>query len=109
MSLWFSHPLFLPSLIIAITIVLWATLAVAGVYDRAAVFGGDDRQNCAAGSDLWRVCLVSILAFPAASFSGIAIRKTAAGGPCGTGAIGATDGLWPLMVGASSSAMRWPS
>jgi hypothetical protein len=25
MSLWFSHPLFLPSLIIAITIVLWAT------------------------------------------------------------------------------------
>ncbi len=25
MSLWFSHPLFLPSLIIAITILLWAT------------------------------------------------------------------------------------
>ena len=25
MSLWFSHPLFLPSLILGVTIVLWAT------------------------------------------------------------------------------------
>jgi Ca2+/Na+ antiporter len=25
MSLWFTHPLFLPSLIVGVTIVLWAT------------------------------------------------------------------------------------
>lgn len=77
MSLWFSHPLFLPSLIIAITIVLWATsllpefmtallffaaAMIAKIAPPEAIFGGF------ASSAFWLVFSGFVL--------GIAIRKT---------------------------------
>ncbi|SUG68690.1 putative periplasmic protein [Salmonella enterica subsp. enterica] len=53
MSLWLSHPLFLPSIIVGVTILLWGDFATAGVYDRTAIFccGDGTRESSCAGGD----------------------------------------------------------
>ncbi|SQI27998.1 integral membrane protein [Salmonella enterica subsp. arizonae] len=63
MSLWLSHPLFLPSLVVGITVLLWATsllpeFIIALLFFTVAMAA----KNCAAGYDLRWFCLFSFLA-----------------------------------------------
>lgn len=63
MSLWLTHPLFLPSLIVGVTIVLWATsllpeFITALLFFAAAMMA----KNRSAGGDLRRLCLFGVLA-----------------------------------------------
>ncbi len=101
MSLWFSHPLFLPSLIIAITIVLWATsllpefmtallffaaAMIAKIAPPEAIFGGF------ASSAFWLVFSGFVL--------GIAIRKTGLADRAAQALSARLTDSWPLMVGS---------
>ncbi len=93
MSLWLSHPLFLPSIIVGLTILLWATsllpefmtallffaaAMIAKIAPPEVIFGGF------ASSAFWLVFSGFVL--------GIAIRNRA-GGQGGTGAFVASDGF----------------
>ncbi|STU49938.1 di- and tricarboxylate transporter [Klebsiella pneumoniae] len=89
MSLWLTHPLFLPSLIVGVTIVLWATsllpefitallffaaAMMAKIAPPEVIFGGF------ASSAFWLVFSGFVL--------GIAIRKTGLADRAGAGAVG---------------------
>ncbi|MBD3707132.1 anion permease [Enterobacter hormaechei] len=89
MSLWLTHPLLLPSLIVGVTIVLWATSLLpefitallfftaamaARIAPPEVIFGGF------ASSAFWLVFSGFVL--------GVAIRKTGLGGQGRPGAVG---------------------
>ena len=99
MSLWFSHPLFLPSLIVGVTILLWATsllpeFITALLFFAAAmtakiappdvIFGGF------ASSAFWLVFSGFVL--------GIAIRKTGLADRAARALSARLTDSWPLMV-----------
>ena len=101
MSLWFSHPLFLPSIIVGVTIVLWATsllpeFITALLFFAAAmtakiappdvIFGGF------ASSAFWLVFSGFVL--------GIAIRKTGLADRAARALSSRLTDSWPLMVGS---------
>lgn len=99
MSLWFSHPLFIPTLIILMTIVLWATsllpefvtallffavAMVAKIAPPETIFGGF------ASSAFWLVFSGFVL--------GVAIRKTGLADRAAQAMSAHLTGSWPLMV-----------
>ncbi|MGL4727026.1 MAG: SLC13 family permease [Scandinavium sp.] len=99
MSLWLSHPLFLPSLIVGLTIVLWATsllpefitallfftlAMVAKIAPPDVIFGGF------ASSAFWLVFSGFVL--------GIAIRKTGLADRAARALSARMTDSWPLMV-----------
>jgi di/tricarboxylate transporter len=99
MSLWFSHPLFLPSLIVGLTILLWATSLLpefitallfftvamaAKIAPPEVIFGGF------ASSAFWLVFSGFVL--------GIAIRKTGLADRAALALSGRLTDSWPLMV-----------
>ena len=99
MSLWFAHPLFLPSLIVGVTIVLWATSLLpefitallfftAAMVSRIAppdvIFGGF------ASSAFWLVFSGFVL--------GVAIRKTGLADRAARALSARLTDSWPLMV-----------
>ncbi|VEA14311.1 integral membrane protein [Salmonella enterica subsp. enterica] len=99
MSLWLSHPLFLPSLVVGITILLWATsllpefitallfftIAMAAkIAPPETIFGGF------ASSAFWLVFSGFVL--------GIAIRKTALADRAARALSAKLTDSWPLMV-----------
>ena len=99
MSLWLTHPLFIPSLVVGITILLWATsllpefitallfFAVAMVAKIAppdVIFGGF------ASSAFWLVFSGFVL--------GIAIRKTGLADRAARALSSRLTDSWPLMV-----------
>lgn len=101
MSLWFSHPLFLPSLIVGVTIVLWATsllpefitallffaaAMVAKIAPPDVIFGGF------ASSAFWLVFSGFVL--------GVAIRKTGLADRAARALSARLTDSWPLMVGS---------
>lgn len=101
MSLWFAHPLFLPSLIVALTIILWATsllpefitallfftLAMtAKIAPPDVIFGGF------ASSAFWLVFSGFVL--------GVAIRKTGLADRAARVLSGRLTDSWPQMVGS---------
>ena len=101
MSLWFSHPLFLPSIIVGVTIVLWATsllpeFITALLFFAAAmtakiappdvIFGGF------ASSAFWLVFSGFVL--------GIAIRKTGLADRAARALSSRLTDSWLLMVGS---------
>lgn len=101
MSLWFSHPLFLPSLIVGVTIVLWATsllpefitallffaaAMVAKIAPPDVIFGGF------ASSAFWLVFSGFVL--------GVAIRKTGLADRAARVLSARLTDSWPLMVGS---------
>lgn len=99
MSLWFSHPLFLPSLILGVTIVLWATsllpefitallfftvAMVAKIAPPDVLFGGF------ASSAFWLVFSGFVL--------GVAIRKTGLADRAARALSARLTDSWPRMV-----------
>ena len=101
MSLWFSHPLFLPSVIVGVTIVLWATsllpefitallffaaAMVAKIAPPDVIFGGF------ASSAFWLVFSGFVL--------GVAIRKTGLADRAARALSARLTDSWPLMVGS---------
>lgn len=99
MSLWFSHPLFLPSLVVGVTIVLWATsllpefitallffsvAMVAKIAPPDVIFGGF------ASSAFWLVFSGFVL--------GVAIRKTGLADRAARALSAKLTDSWPLMV-----------
>jgi Di- and tricarboxylate transporters len=99
MSLWFSHPLFLPSLIVGVTIVLWATSLLpefitallfftvamaAKIAPPEVIFGGF------ASSAFWLVFSGFVL--------GIAIRKTGLAERAARALSARLTDSWPRMV-----------
>ncbi|WNP34551.1 SLC13 family permease [Enterobacter kobei] len=101
MSLWFTHPLFLPSLIVGVTIVLWATsllpefitallffaaAMVAKIAPPEVIFGGF------ASSAFWLVFSGFVL--------GVAIRKTGLADRAARALSARLTDSWPLMVGS---------
>lgn len=101
MSLWLSHPLFLPSLIVGITILLWATsllpefitallffaaAMMAKIAPPEVIFGGF------ASSAFWLVFSGFVL--------GIAIRKTGLADRAAQALSARLTDSWPLMVGS---------
>lgn len=99
MSLWFTHPLFLPSVIVGVTIVLWATsllpeFITALLFFTAAmtakiappdvIFGGF------ASSAFWLVFSGFVL--------GVAIRKTGLADRAARALSAKLTDSWPLMV-----------
>ncbi|WP_313131575.1 SLC13 family permease [Pseudescherichia vulneris] len=101
MSLWFTHPLFLPSLIIGVTIVLWATsllpefitallffaaAMVSKIAPADVIFGGF------ASSAFWLVFSGFVL--------GVAIRKTGLADRAARAISARLTDSWLLMVGS---------
>ncbi|MGL5698370.1 MAG: SLC13 family permease [Kluyvera sp.] len=101
MSLWFTHPLFLPSIIVGVTILLWATsllpeFVTALLFFAAAmtakiappdvIFGGF------ASSAFWLVFSGFVL--------GVAIRKTGLADRAARALSSRLTDSWPLMVGS---------
>ncbi|MBV7405809.1 SLC13 family permease [Enterobacter sp. ENT03] len=101
MSLWFTHPLFLPSLIVGVTILLWATsllpefitallffaaAMVAKIAPPEVIFGGF------ASSAFWLVFSGFVL--------GVAIRKTGLADRAARALSARLTDSWPLMVGS---------
>jgi len=101
MSLWFTHPLFLPSLIVGVTIMLWATsllpefitallffaaAMVAKIAPPEVIFGGF------ASSAFWLVFSGFVL--------GVAIRKTGLADRAARALSARLTDSWPLMVGS---------
>ena len=101
MSLWFTHPLFLPSLIVGVTIVLWATsllpefitallffaaAMVAKIAPPEVIFGGF------ASSAFWLVFSGFVL--------GVAIRKTGLADRAARALSARLTDSWPRMVGS---------
>ena len=101
MSLWFTHPLFLPSLIVGVTIVLWATsllpefitallffaaAMVAKIAPPEVIFGGF------ASSAFWLVFSGFVL--------GVAIRKTGLADRAARALSARLTDSWLLMVGS---------
>lgn len=101
MSLWLTHPLFLPSLIVGVTIVLWATsllpefitallffaaAMVAKIAPPEVIFGGF------ASSAFWLVFSGFVL--------GVAIRKTGLADRAARALSARLTDSWPLMVGS---------
>ncbi|WP_417643454.1 SLC13 family permease [Enterobacter kobei] len=101
MSLWFTHPLLLPSLIVGVTIVLWATsllpefitallffaaAMVAKIAPPEVIFGGF------ASSAFWLVFSGFVL--------GVAIRKTGLADRAARALSARLTDSWPLMVGS---------
>ena len=99
MSLWFSHPLFLPSLVVVVTILLWATsllpefitallfftvAMVAKIAPPDVIFGGF------ASSAFWLVFSGFVL--------GVAIRKTGLADRAARALSSRLTESWPLMV-----------
>lgn len=99
MSLWFSHPLFIPSLLVGLTILLWATsllpefitallfftvAMVAKIAPPDVIFGGF------ASSAFWLVFSGFVL--------GIAIRKTGLADRAARALSARLTDSWPLMV-----------
>ena len=99
MSLWFSHPLFLPSLVVIVTILLWATsllpefitallfftvAMVAKIAPPDVIFGGF------ASSAFWLVFSGFVL--------GVAIRKTGLADRAARALSSRLTESWPLMV-----------
>ena len=99
MSLWFTHPLFLPSLIVGVTIVLWATSLLpefltallfftvamaARIAPPEVIFGGF------ASSAFWLVFSGFVL--------GVAIRKTGLADRAARALSARLTDSWPLMV-----------
>ncbi|AUU83265.1 MULTISPECIES: SLC13 family permease [Leclercia] len=99
MSLWFTHPLFLPSLIIVVTIILWATsllpefltallfftaAMIARIAPPEVIFGGF------ASSAFWLVFSGFVL--------GVAIRKTGLADRAARALSARLTDSWPLMV-----------
>jgi hypothetical protein len=63
MSLWLTYPLLLPSLIVGVTIVLWATSLLPEFITALLFFtAAMTAKNRPAGGDLRRFCLVGFLA-----------------------------------------------
>ncbi|WP_318358481.1 SLC13 family permease [Enterobacter sp.] len=101
MSIWFTHPLFLPSLIVGVTIVLWATsllpefitallfftaAMVAKIAPPDVIFGGF------ASSAFWLVFSGFVL--------GVAIRKTGLADRAARALSARLTDSWLLMVGS---------
>nr|WP_318384495.1 SLC13 family permease [uncultured Enterobacter sp.] len=101
MSLWLTHPLFLPSVIVGVTIVLWATsllpefitallfftvAMVAKIAPPDVIFGGF------ASSAFWLVFSGFVL--------GVAIRKTGLADRAARALSATLTDSWPLMVAA---------
>ena len=101
MSLWLSHPLFLPSIIVGLTILLWATsllpefmtallffaaAMIAKIAPPEVIFGGF------ASSAFWLVFSGFVL--------GIAIRKTGLADRAARALSSRLTDSWPLMVGS---------
>jgi len=101
MSLWLSHPLFLPSLVIGVTILLWATsllpefitallffavAMIAKIAPPEVIFGGF------ASSAFWLVFSGFVL--------GVAIRKTGLADRAARALSSRLTDSWPLMVGS---------
>ena len=101
MSLWFTHPLFLPSLIVGVTIVLWATsllpefitallfftaAMVAKIAPPDVIFGGF------ASSAFWLVFSGFVL--------GVAIRKTGLADRAARALSARLNDSWLMMVGS---------
>ncbi|HHR4292645.1 TPA: SLC13 family permease [Salmonella enterica] len=101
MSLWLSHPLFLPSIIVGVTILLWATsllpefmtallffavAMIAKIAPPEVIFGGF------ASSAFWLVFSGFVL--------GIAIRKTGLADRAARVLSSRLTDSWPLMVGS---------
>ncbi|WP_142503194.1 SLC13 family permease [Klebsiella sp. 2680] len=101
MSLWLSHPLFLPTIIVGITILLWATsllpefltallffaaAMIAKIAPPDVIFGGF------ASSAFWLVFSGFVL--------GIAIRKTGLADRAARALSSRLTNSWPLMVGS---------
>ncbi len=99
MSLWLTHPLFLPSLIIVVTIILWATsllpefltallfftaAMIAKIAPPEVIFGGF------ASSAFWLVFSGFVL--------GVAIRKTGLADRAARALSSRLTDSWPLMV-----------
>ena len=99
MSIWFTHPLFLPSLIIVVTIILWATsllpefltallfftaAMIAKIAPPEVIFGGF------ASSAFWLVFSGFVL--------GVAIRKTGLADRAARALSARLTDSWPLMV-----------
>ncbi|CAM7871904.1 SLC13 family permease [Leclercia adecarboxylata] len=99
MSIWFTHPLFLPSLIIVVTIILWATsllpefltallfftaAMIAKIAPPEVIFGGF------ASSAFWLVFSGFVL--------GVAIRKTGLADRAARALSSRLTDSWPLMV-----------
>ncbi|WP_285129246.1 SLC13 family permease [Leclercia adecarboxylata] len=99
MSLWITHPLFLPSLIIVVTIILWATsllpefltallfftaAMIAKIAPPEVIFGGF------ASSAFWLVFSGFVL--------GVAIRKTGLADRAARALSSRLTDSWPLMV-----------
>ena len=99
MSLWFTHPLFLPSLIIVVTIILWATsllpefltallfftaAMIARIAPPEVIFGGF------ASSAFWLVFSGFVL--------GVAVRKTGLADRAARALSARLTDSWPLMV-----------
>ncbi|WKW42331.1 SLC13 family permease [Kosakonia cowanii] len=99
MSLWLSHPLFLPSVIVGITIILWATsllpefitallfftaAMIAKIAPPEVIFGGF------ASSAFWLVFSGFVL--------GVAIRKTGLADRAARALSAKMTGSWPQMV-----------
>ncbi|SUX76435.1 transporter, divalent anion:Na+ symporter (DASS) family [Citrobacter freundii] len=99
MSLWLTHPLFIPSLVVGITILLWATsllpefitallffsvAMVAKIAPADVIFGGF------ASSAFWLVFSGFVL--------GIAIRKTGLADRAARALSSRLTDSWPLMV-----------
>ncbi len=62
MSLWLSHPLFLPSLVVGITILLWATSLLPEFITALLFFTIAMAAKVAPPNALRRFCLFSVLA-----------------------------------------------
>ncbi len=63
MSLWLTHPLFLPSLIVGVTIVLWATSLLPEFITALLFFAAAMMAKIAPPEgDLRRLCLFGVLA-----------------------------------------------
>lgn len=94
MSLWFSHPLFLPSLVVIVTIPALGNLAITGIYHRAAVLhGGDGGKNRPTGRHLWRLCLLGVLAGIQRLCAGRGDPQNWTGGQGGKSVVITADGI----------------
>ena len=62
MSLWLTHPLFVPSAIVGVTIVLWATSLLPEFITALLFFTAAMTARIARRRSFWRLCLVCLLA-----------------------------------------------
>lgn len=62
MSLWLTHPLFLPSLIVGVTIVLWATSLLPEFITALLFFAAAMMAKIAPPEVIRRLCLFGVLA-----------------------------------------------